>query len=119
MHKLRNNLPISLEGDGEQRRDFCYVGDVVNACLLSAQKVNTVQGCFNVAYGENHSCNELLAHLNEKFPKNIVRVEPRPPRGGDVRVTLADISKAKSLLGYKPVTHFWGGVDKTIDWWFC
>jgi len=119
MHKIKNNLPISLEGDGEQRRDFCYIGDVVNACLLSAQKVNTVQGCFNVAYGENHSCNQLLAHLNEKFPKNIVRVESRPPRGGDVRVTLADISKAKLLLGYKPITHFWGGVDKTIDWWFC
>ena len=119
MHKIKHNLPICLEGDGEQRRDFCYVGDVVNACLLSSQKVNSVQGSFNVACGENHSCNELLEYLNKKFAKNMVRVESKPPRSGDVRITLADISKARSLLGYKPSTHFWDGVDKTIDWWFC
>jgi nucleoside-diphosphate-sugar epimerase len=119
MHKIKYNLPICLEGDGEQRRDFCYVGDVVSACLLSAQKVNSVQGSFNVACGENYSCNELLEYLSKKFAKNMVRVAHKSPRNGDVRVTLADISKARSLLGYKPSTHFWDGVDKTIDWWFC
>lgn len=119
MHKIKNKLPIAMEGDGEQRRDFCYVGDVVNACLLSAQKVDTVSGAFNVACGNNYSCNELLAYLKSKFADGMIVVENRPPRPGDVRETLADISKAKSILGYAPSTQFWDGVDKTVDWWFC
>lgn len=118
MHKVKNKLHLSMEGDGEQRRDFCYIGDVVNACLLSCQKVENVTGAFNVACGTNHSCNELLAYLKSKFADGMIVVENKPARLGDVKETLADISKAKQILGFHPETNFWDGVDKTIDWWF-
>lgn len=119
MYGIRNKKEITLEGDGEQRRDFCYVGDVVNACLLSVKKVNSVQGSFNIACGANHSCNELLKHLGNKFGSEAIIVNRIPERVGDVKETLADISKASSLLGYVPHVTFWDGVDKTVDWWFC
>lgn len=118
LYKIKNGLPLLLEGDGEQRRDFCYVGDVVNCCLLAAQKSRSVTGSFNVATGSNHSCNELLNYLKSKFRKDMINVEFRPPRAGDVKITLANIQKAKDLLGYVPAVDFYKGVDKTIDWWF-
>ena len=118
MHKIKNKIHLSVEGDGEQRRDFCYIGDVVNACLLSCQNIENVTGAFNVACGTNYSCNELLNYLKSKFAEDMIVVEKKPARQGDVRETLADISKARQLLGFQPETNFWDGVDKTIDWWF-
>lgn len=118
MHKVKNKLHLSMEGDGEQRRDFCYIGDVVSACLLSCQKIENVTGAFNIACGKNYSCNELLSYLKSKFAEGMIVVENKPTRPGDVRETLADISNAKELLEFQPATSFWNGVDKTIDWWF-
>jgi UDP-glucose 4-epimerase len=118
MHKIKNGLPISMEGDGEQRRDFCYIGDVVNACLLSAQKADSMHEAFNIGCGKNYSCNELLNYLTDRFADGMISVSNKPPRPGDVRETLASIEKAKRILGYEPQADFWKGVDNTIDWWF-
>lgn len=119
MFKIKNKKNLILEGDGEQRRDFCYVGDVVESCLLAAHKCKNTYGAFNIGSGSNYSCNELLEYLGRKFSKDMISVEKAPPRLGDVRVTLADINLAKEKLEFSPKVDFWRGVDKTIDWWFC
>lgn len=118
MYKLKNNLPLTIEGDGCQRRDFCYIDDVVNACLLSVTKIETIQGVFNVASGINYSCNDVLSYIKVKFGENSITLDQKPVREGDVRETSADISSIKNALGYYPQTEFWKGVDNTISWWF-
>lgn len=117
MHKIKNNMPLVLEGDGEQKRDFCFVDDVVSACFLAIKKIETVHGSFNVACGKNYSCNDILKYLQEKYCRSNLEVVRVPPRKGDVRETLADISKSTSILGYMPRFDLYKGIDITMDWW--
>jgi UDP-glucose 4-epimerase len=108
--------PLPIEGDGAQTRDFTYVDDVVNA-NLSALTVPELHGeCVNIGYGEQTSISalaETIIHQTDSTSK-IVHREPRP---GDVRDSLADISLAKSLLGYKPEFRPADGLRRTIDWY--
>lgn len=119
MFKIKNKQSLILEGDGEQRRDFCYVSDVVESCLIASKKVHSMHGAFNIGSGVNYSCNELLDYIKTKFSKDLISISNAPARQGDVRITLSDISLAKNKLSYSPKVNFWDGVDKTIDWWFC
>lgn len=101
-----------LEGDGTQSRDFCFVGNVVQANLLAATREKGFKGeAFNVAQGQAHSlleCKELL----EEISGQTLDMEQRPPRVGDVKHTLADISRAKSELGYQPESNF---IDQLVQ----
>jgi nucleoside-diphosphate-sugar epimerase len=105
-----------IYGNGEQTRDFTYVTNVVDAVLRAVETPGVGGQVFNVATNNRISLNELLATLKKIFGSN---VEPiyRDPRTGDVRDSQADISKAQTLLGYRPAVGLEEGLRKTVDWY--
>lgn len=105
-----NNLPLSVEGDGKQTRDFTFVKDVVRANLLamSSQKVGKGE-TINIGAGNNHSVNEIA----ELIGGEIINL---PARQGDMRHTLADILKAKQLLSWEPRVHIEEGLREVKKW---
>jgi len=106
---------IPVEGDGTQSRDFTYVANVVQANLKAMTAPGISGETINVARGERFTLNELIRQLGE-----ILRVAPRvrylPPRPGDVPHSLADVNKARSLLGYEPEVTLREGLRRTADW---
>src|SRR5258705_6891613 len=112
----KNEGPV-IYGDGEQSRDFTYVEDVVNANLKAAETVKGIGQVINVANGERITLNQLLAQLKDLTGKPDAVADYREPRAGDVRHSLADISRARDLLGFEPQVNLRTGLQKTIDWW--
>ncbi len=110
IHKRR---PIVF-GDGEQTRDFTYIANVVQANLLAATSRAAVGYAMNIGCGEQVSLNTVL-HLAGELLGVTPDVEYREPRPGDVRDSLADISLAQLLLGYKPIIGFGEGLALTLD----
>jgi UDP-glucose 4-epimerase len=104
--------PLTIYGDGEQTRDFTFVEDVVQANLLAMEGG---EGSFNIAYGRNVSINKLAEKIIEltSSSSKIIHVEPRP---GDIRHSLADITRARKELGFKPRFRLEEGLKKTIEW---
>jgi len=114
---LEDRSPI-INGAGDSSRDFTFVEDVVQANLLAmfTDHANALNEVYNIAKGEQTTLNELFDLLKEISGKNIKAVHG-PERDGDIRHSLADISKAKTLLGYDPVTSPAEGLRKTFDWY--
>ena len=113
---LTDESPV-IYGDGEQSRDFTYVEDVVNANLKAAETVKGIGQVINVANGERITLNQLLAQLKDLTGKPDAVGDYREPRAGDVRHSLADISRARDLLGFEPQMDLRTGLQQTIDWW--
>ena len=112
----KDESPV-IYGDGEQSRDFTYVEDVVNANLKAAETVKGIGQVINIANGERITLNQLLAQLKDLTGKPDAVADYREPRAGDVRHSLADISRARALLGFEPQVDLRTGLQKTIDWW--
>jgi nucleoside-diphosphate-sugar epimerase len=106
-----------IYGDGGQTRDFTYVANAVEANLLAAESAQAVGHVVNVANGRQTSLNELLSALKKLTGREDVEAEYREARVGDVRHSLADISRARELLGYEPRVALEEGLQKTLDWW--
>ena len=108
--------PPTVFGDGEQSRDFTYVDNVVEANLLTARAEHTAGEVVNIACGQAVTVNETIDVINKLLDKNIkpVYTDPRP---GDVKHSLADISLAKKLIGFKPTVSFKQGLQLSIDWY--
>jgi UDP-N-acetylglucosamine/UDP-N-acetylgalactosamine 4-epimerase len=115
---------VTINGDGETSRDFCYVDNVVQANLLAATATNAaaVDQAYNIAIGERTTLNELfdllqssLRKLNPKLP--LQKPKYQDFRAGDIRHSLADISKAQKLLGYAPKYRIAEGIDIALDWY--
>jgi nucleoside-diphosphate-sugar epimerase len=106
--------PPTVFGDGEQSRDFSYVDNVVDANVLAASSPEGIGETFNVACGEQITLNQLLAELRDNLD---VDIEPQhaPPRPGDVRHSLADVSRAGEVLGYRPTIGFRRGLELTVQ----
>jgi UDP-glucose 4-epimerase len=105
---------LTIFGDGEQTRDFCYIDNTVSANLLAAQTSSKLEGqMVNVACGDRTSLNQLLAIVNEETGK---QMKPRylPTRAGDVRDSLADVDAARKLFGYDPTIRIREGLKRTI-----
>jgi len=102
-------------GDGEQERDFTYIDNVAEANLAAMAKEGVAGEVFNVADGSPKSVNQLLNCLKEISGINIDPVY-EDARAGDVRKTYADISKAKTILGWQPRIDFYSGLKKTVTW---
>lgn len=117
-HAIKNGQECRSDGDGEQTRDMCYIDNVVQANISASAKMmsDAVGQCYNIACGESVSNNEILAHLRERFGDR-VKVRHAPPRPGDVKHTLADITFAKKNLDYEVLVPFWEGLRRTLDWW--
>jgi len=108
--KVSEKNPPIIFGDGEQTRDFTFVKDAVEASILAAESNAT--GVFNIARGESITINQL-AELTIKLMGNNVEPVHAEPRPGDIRHSLADISKAKSF-GYNPRYSLEEGLRETI-----
>jgi UDP-glucose 4-epimerase len=110
----RGEAPL-VHGDGQQSRDFTYVANVVQANLLAEQAPGVGGEVFNVACGQRASLLDLIDALNGILG---TAIEPRfgEARAGDVKHSLADISRARRLLGYEPAVHFEAGLALTVAW---
>lgn len=116
VHSLRENQPPTIFGDGEQTRDFTYVANVVRANLLAAEKARDFPGeVFNVAGGQGVSVNELFRSLLALTRRSLKPIYA-PPRGGEVRHSVAEIGKIRARLGYKPVCDFHQGLKNVVEW---
>ena len=104
--------PLEVHGDGEQSRDFTYIDNVVSGNLLAMSTPGVSGEVFNVACGTHHSLLAIAGAIGDFLGRPPVRhhVTSRP---GDVRHTLADISKAERLLGYRPLVDFAEGMRRT------
>ncbi len=106
--------PITLFGDGEQTRDFCYIDNVVNANLLAANSPKKLCGeVLNVAGGRHVSLNALCDRIGLAFGKKL-EVVHGPAVTGDVRYSLADVSRAKEVLGFEPTVTWEEGLAPTV-----
>ena len=103
-------------GDGEQSRDFTYVANVVEANLGAARSPGVSGRVFNVACGHRYSLNELLDALRRIIGTD-VEATYEDPKPGDVKHSLADITPARTLLGYEPVVGFEEGLRRTVEWY--
>jgi len=118
------NQPIYVNGDGETSRDFCYIDNTVQANLLAATTDNpdAVDQVYNIAVGERTSLNQLYEALRSQLaPRYPHLADARPVyrdfRAGDVLHSLADISKARTLLGYEPTHRIADGLHVAMDWY--
>ena len=107
--------PARVFGDGGQSRDFCYIDNVVSANLLAADAPDASGKVLNIACGEAASLNDVLALLERLLGRAVARTY-EAGRPGDVRHSLADISLARSVLGYEPSVDFARGLGRTLDW---
>lgn len=116
IHAFLKGEPPTINGDGEQSRDFTYIDNVVQANIKAMLSDNSASNeIFNVACGEQMSLNELFKQLNIISG---LKLKPRyaPPRKGDVKHSLADISKARKMLEYSPDILSKEGLALTYQW---
>ena len=113
---LMRGEPPTIHGDGEQTRDFTFVGNIVRANLHALEHPNAPGQIFNIAMGAVNSLNQIAKTLQELTGVDAVPqyTEPRP---GDIRHSLADVSKAAELLQFEPQISVVEGLNVTIDWY--
>ena len=116
--------PCFINGTGETSRDFCYVENAVQANLLAATTGNAqaVNRVYNVAFGESTSLNELFQLLRDRLSRGNARLEGYRPvhrdfRPGDIMHSVADIGRARELLGYEPTHDVAAGLDAALEWY--
>lgn len=109
--------PIKIYGDGEQSRDFTYVGNAVQANMLAmfTENRNAIGEVFNIAAGEQITVNKVFQILSAHAGRNVQAIN-QEDRKGDIRHSLADISKARNILGYDPLVRAEKGLQLTYDW---
>jgi UDP-glucose 4-epimerase len=113
--KIVNDEPPIIYGDGEQTRDFCYIDNIVHANLLAGE-ANVSGEALNIGCGQRVTVNAIVREANKFLGKN-VQPKYEPPRPGDVRDSLADISLARQVIGYEPLIQFSEGMAKAIPWY--
>lgn len=113
-----SNVPPTINGDGQHSRDFTYVANAVQANVLAlfTEDNAAVNQVYNIACGHQTSLNELFDHLKAEAGSDLKPIYG-PERKGDVKHSLADISKAKQLLGYDPAVSVKEGLAKTFRWY--
>jgi len=111
---LDGTQPV-VYGDGEQSRDFTYVGNVVEANILACEAKRAAGLAINIGTGCRYTLNQTLALL-EKITGRPAKAKYAPPREGDIRDSQADITLAKNVLGYNPRIGFEEGLKNTWEW---
>ena len=116
--------PVYINGDGETSRDFCYIDNTVQANLLAAttDKPDAVNQVYNIAVGDRTTLNQLFESIRSLLQPVYPHLKNASPvyrdfRAGDVRHSLADISKANKLLGYEPSHRIQAGLAVAMDWY--
>jgi UDP-glucose 4-epimerase len=112
--RLLSDTPPTIFGDGQQSRDFVFVDDVVQANLLAASVPGAAGRFYNVGRGQQTTLLQLLSLLGQ-----ITSRQPTPehaePRAGDIRASLADISRAREELGFEPQVEVLEGLKQLLD----
>jgi UDP-N-acetylglucosamine/UDP-N-acetylgalactosamine 4-epimerase len=115
---------VFINGDGETSRDFCYIDNTVQMNLLAAMADNdeAADQVYNVALNDRTSLNQLYQMIEDRLIQRVEGLTKKEPvykdfRAGDVRHSLADISKAQQLLGYQPSHKIDKGLDEAMDWY--
>lgn len=119
---ILNGENVYINGDGETSRDFCYIENAVQANILAALSGDEASNqVYNVAVGERTSLNSLFYLLKDSLSQLEVNYDSNPQyrdfRPGDVRHSLADISKARLSLGYAPEYDIGSGVNQAMQWY--
>lgn len=115
--KILKGERVNIDGDGEQTRDFTYVDNAVQANIKAMLTDNpaALDQVYNIAVGKNFSVNYMYQKIQEYLQLFIEPIH-REARKGDIRNSLADIAKAKELLGYEPTFQFDDGLKKTVEY---
>lgn len=113
---------VYVNGDGETSRDFCYIDNTVQMNILAALADEEAKDeVYNVALGDRTTLNDLYVSIQKALGENSVEVSKEPIyrdfRAGDVRHSQADISKAKSKLGYEPKYRILDGISEAMPWY--
>lgn len=118
------HTPPQVFGDGLQSRDFTYVANAVKAVMAAVNTTDerAIGQVFNVAYGDRTTLLELVDALRASLAKNdpaiaSVPVQHAPERTGDIRDSLADITKARTMLGYAPEVDLREGLERAVPWY--
>ncbi|MEZ8582880.1 Vi polysaccharide biosynthesis UDP-N-acetylglucosaminuronic acid C-4 epimerase TviC [Vibrio splendidus] len=119
---LINNQEVFINGDGETSRDFCFIENTVQMNILAATANDDAKvQVYNVAVGDRTTLNTLYSSIQNSLALHGVDNKDKPTyrdfRAGDVRHSQADISKAKTLLGYEPEFTIQQGIDKAMPWY--
>lgn len=113
---LNGNSPLIFE-DGEQKRDFVNIRDVVQACVLALERDEAAGRVFNVGSGRSHTVREIAEYMGRLLGREEVRpVITRQYRVGDIRHCFADIGEARSVLGYQPRVDLEEGMGELTEW---
>ncbi|MGB9756503.1 MAG: SDR family oxidoreductase [Candidatus Bathyarchaeales archaeon] len=115
LESLKRNKPITIYGDGNQTRDFLYVKDAVEACVLALISKNCAGKTFNIGTGTKTSINELAQVLIEQANKPHTEITHVEERKGDIKESYADIRKAQRELGFKPKFSIREGLKEFIE----
>lgn len=112
--KILDDRPISVFGDGTSKRDYTYIDDIVEGTLSA---INNLKGyeIINLGESKTYSLHNVIALLEENLNKRAI-LNQFPKQAGDVDLTNADVTKAKSLLGYYPKTNLEEGIRKFVKW---
>ncbi len=107
---------ITVNGDGEQSRDFTFIDNVVQANILAATAPKAAGEVFNIACGARMTLNQMLNHIRI-FTENDTEVIYGPSRSGDVKHSQADIQKARDILNYNPLVSAEMGLRLSVEWY--
>ncbi|MEQ1544793.1 SDR family oxidoreductase [Methyloglobulus sp.] len=120
------NEDLFINGDGETSRDFCYIKNVVQANLNAAttENASAINQIYNIAVGDRTTLNQLLEFIRANLATHFKHLDDFKPiyrdfRAGDVRHSLADISKAQTLIAYAPTYHVREGLTEALDWYLA
>lgn len=116
-NRVKSGAPITIHGDGEQTRDFIYVGDTARVTLALAERDDVAGEVFNVGSGRETSVNVLVRLMFELLGQPAYPLEYGPARPGDVRRHLAGVAKAETVLGFAPQVSLREGMAKTLEWY--
>jgi len=115
MKRIMEGEPLVVYGDGEQTRDFVYVGDLADG-IVRALAAGSAGEVFHLGSGTETSINELARRIVALFPDRRIDLEYRPERPGEIRRNFSDVSKARRVLGFAPRVGLDAGLAATRDW---
>jgi UDP-glucose 4-epimerase len=115
LHCIETHIPLVLEGDGTQSRDFVYIDDIVRANIIAANHHEQFNGiAYNISTGIPITNNRILEYFDDYFGE--INVKKAPSRKGDIKFSLGNSSRIESHLSFSTETSFSEGIAKTFNW---
>ena len=112
---IHEGRPIAQFGDGSTRRDYTHIDDILDGMAASLGYTGQLCDVFNLGESQTTTLSELIALIENAVGKKAI-IERKPEQPGDVPVTFADITKARTVLGYNPQTKIAEGIPKFVEW---